>query len=507
MNVLKTLSVSALLLSGVGAHGQDIPNIFTPATPANAADVNENFDHVVERLQGLENRSVGFLMRDGEIDLNVDCTDNPAALNEVYADWWRLHELNFFITGDCYGDITIRREVDENDNWTGASFQPTGQTIHITGADGQTAGIIPNDLTQEALLLGGFGGGLYVNNVTITLGGSSDVGALYSRNAHGGLTNVTINGSEASEGVGVRVQEGAQVYLNNVNVSNVTRGFDVINNGTVRTFNNNSVTSSTQGFFASGSSAIRNGDGTFSLSGTEYAFMLTDNSTWKDGTLTVSEGSVEVVNGSFLSVDAINAANSELSVSRGRVDAISVGVSSFSVTSGDLKLNDASVSSNSSITLGSSAEFSVVNLPAQLTVDYGSRMFWYEGNLDSMVVSNNSAVRVVGTTFTNDIFVLSNSTSQLDSVVANGNVWTTQGAFNTIDNTSVDGTLFVFNGGRIDVKGDTKPLATQISCVDGHADYTGISMLDDAAATECVNTEDARDLQRIVVELRNAANE
>ena len=87
MKTNKKFAVSALglLFMTHSAISQEvIPHLFTPSTPAKASEVNENFDVLNQRLTSLEQHSLGLKLKDGYETIELDCTANPAALNETY---------------------------------------------------------------------------------------------------------------------------------------------------------------------------------------------------------------------------------------------------------------------------------------------------------------------------------------------------------------------------------------------------------------------------------------
>ena len=123
----------------------------------------------------------------GTLSLDIDCTENPAALNEAYLANKFTQSLSFSIAGSCYGDITVPRNEEE------PLIQVHGQVIFITGVD-DSAALIDNDLTGNINLWATFGGGLYLRDLSIVTSGVIPVA--YSRNGHGSVTNVSINRAE-----------------------------------------------------------------------------------------------------------------------------------------------------------------------------------------------------------------------------------------------------------------------------------------------------------------------
>ncbi|TMO82179.1 hypothetical protein [Pseudoalteromonas spongiae] len=289
----RLLTISVLSTLSVHAMAQGVPNIFSPDTPAKASEVNENFDF-------LASNSIGANLINGEISTDVDCTSNAAALNEAYAEYVNYREINFQIKGNCYGDITVKRSFDEQNNWDNATYQVHGQTINIYPQIDQTAGLIPNDLSGNVAIWGSFGGGLYLNDLTITLGSEWDYGAAYSRNGHGAVTNVTIVGPNTANGAGIWVQEGGQVYVNGVNMSNVIWGIYAVNNATVRLLDQTTTISSQSDSIKVIAANVRQQADLFLTSETGRSLSIESGSHWNGWgkNITVTGGEVYVGGGS-----------------------------------------------------------------------------------------------------------------------------------------------------------------------------------------------------------------
>ncbi|MBE7213930.1 hypothetical protein MK852_06750 [Shewanella benthica] len=293
------------------ANASDVPNVFSASTSAKAGEVNENFDYLnvrandfEEQLEMLQLKSMGNHLIDGEQSVEVDCSGNPAALNEAYAENVQYRNLNFTITGNCYGDIRVIRTFDENNVWTNDSFQPGGQTLNIFGAEGGNAHLIPNDLSGSVTIWGGFGGGLYLGNLTIQMGNST-LAAAYSRNGQGGLTNVIIEGpgeESADWSAGVWLQEGAQAYLSNLTVSGVNVGVYARNSAVVRFLGDeNSISASDIGIYIFSSDVAQQAKlitSSIDISSGSRWLQAGKGSTTAD-TVNIREGSSLVVNGAM----------------------------------------------------------------------------------------------------------------------------------------------------------------------------------------------------------------
>ena len=169
---------------------------------------------------------------------NVDCTNDPLALNKAYIEYSRFKDITFVIRGDCYGDYWL---IDGNNPDAGVR-QEFGQSINITGWIGDDPEnplprprLIPNPITNNLSLIGSFGGGLYLSNLDIVGGNQLDV-ILFSRGATGSVGNVGIEcaRTDGQLSVGARVQNGAVPYFTgNVTIRGCDIGMWVFNNSTV----------------------------------------------------------------------------------------------------------------------------------------------------------------------------------------------------------------------------------------------------------------------------------
>lgn len=163
---------------------------------------------------------------------NVDCTDDPYALNRAYVEHSQYSYILFGIIGDCYGDITSLYLGDASHD--GAPFvQEHGQVINIQAMAGysQRPKIIPNpdcsirfpEVSPPCTRMGlvsSFGGGLYIGGVDLEMGAYDNWATLFSRGSTGQLDDVTItthpNSPYASP---IRAQHAANPYLGNVTIN------------------------------------------------------------------------------------------------------------------------------------------------------------------------------------------------------------------------------------------------------------------------------------------------
>ena len=246
-HLIAFVTVSTLSISVV-AQQRQVPNQFEANTPAVAADVNQNFNYLASEITDLEQ---SFTQAE-YVSEPLDCDADPYILNKVYNQVKHFREINFRISGTCYGSINLMR--DKNGDYVIApdgrinNYQVMGQTLNISSVGETPAAIIPHPNTQAVDLYSGFAGGLYLRNLTIELGANDGVGILFSRNGHGDLSNITLRPSAGvSASRGIQVQEGAQVYIVDTVVSGVEEGIYVLNGGILRLLGDVSVNANLRG--------------------------------------------------------------------------------------------------------------------------------------------------------------------------------------------------------------------------------------------------------------------
>lgn len=416
MDFNKCLITVALVTFSVCGEAQTVPNIFTPNTPAKAAEVNENFDL-------LASKSIGMNLIDGEVEVDVDCTSDAAALNKAYAENVNYKDVNFSIRGDCYGDITVKRSFDGDNNWEGNSYQVASQSINISPQEGQTAGLIPNDLSGKVAIWGGFGGGLYLSDITITLADDWDYGAAFSRNGHGSVNNVTIIGPDTPNGAGIWLQEGAQAYILGVDISKVTWGVLGNNNATIRFLGSPSTISSQyEGIKVLGSS-VRQQTGLNVTSSEGSALDLDGGTNWMGWaqSITATGNNIQMYGGSTLAVGTLNVT--------GVVDVENTSVlkadnfsstSHLQVTGSELSLGTATVGGN--VTLNMS-KFIAQSLTTVGFISYNSSANIYSGDITAAAqITQQSFINASNVTF--DYILLEQSSTLKGNTITARNLQT-----------------------------------------------------------------------------------
>ena len=292
------LLASLLIAAGIsGATADQLEGIveFTDGTPALATEVNDNNRILSDKSQDLEARvrlledtstrlirsdANARYRRDSEVGTtenttselveleggklildNVDCTNDPLALNKAYIENSRFKDITFIITGDCYGDYWL---IDGNNPDAGVR-QEFGQSVKILGDIGldpenplPRPKLIPNPLTGKMSLVGSFGGGLYLTNVDIVAGNQFSA-VLFSRGATGSMGNVSITCDPNYTGldVGIRVQNGAVPYLEgNIEIIGCDWGMWVFNNSTVALYGDLTINAESMGLWVDQNSSV-----------------------------------------------------------------------------------------------------------------------------------------------------------------------------------------------------------------------------------------------------------
>jgi hypothetical protein len=304
----------------------------------------------------------------GEISFDVDCTDDPAALLSTYQANLIYSNVNFNLTGQCYGDIADVRGAD-----TG-SIQIGGQTIGIRSKDQDNrATIIPNDETGSSFLYPGISGGLYLNDIDIQAGATENMVVLFSRNSHGSLINVNITGT-VDNWTSVMVQEGGQVYIQDTNITGTNTGIFARNNGTVRFLGANTVDVVNFGVELFNSSTV-NQQGDVSVTAGDHAIKLEGTSSWKTYNNLEASGDVYILSGSTLDVGDLN-----ISVGGLAIEQSTVKVNNVANVSGDVRSDQSNISVSGQ-----------TNFPSVTRVNNGSSVQFNEPNMGTLEVNHSIA--------------------------------------------------------------------------------------------------------------------
>ena len=266
--------LAALLvsLSLSGAWADQLPGIteFQDNTPAVAKEVNDNNMVLSDKAQDLEARvkqledvsdrlvredDAARFGRSGEptprsgaggmvklvggkrVLYGVDCSQDPHALAKAYQQNIRYSNLQFYITGECYGHFTLVDSEGVSGTPPYPELQEHGQVVTIVSTYGEEGGVatkpklVPHPVTNTMSLIGSFGGGLYIDNVDIDIGMSAGFGVLFSRGTTGDLGRSTVRCLAGNNSVrAVQIQNGAAPYLFGVTIKDCDTGIFSLNN-------------------------------------------------------------------------------------------------------------------------------------------------------------------------------------------------------------------------------------------------------------------------------------
>jgi hypothetical protein len=219
-------SLSASINSLSSSVDETIGNLST--------SINESLQTLDERLGAVESEVAPHLtLVNGEVTFAVDCSEDASALLTKYQENLHYSNINFILTGDCYGDIT---NVPNSSN----TVQLADQTITLVGS-GDTPTIIANPESNKAQLTTGLNGGLYISGVDIISGSNDDYVIRLDRNSHGSVTDSTIEGDVLATGSSVLVFSGATLQGNaTINHSTFTaQNAGIALDKTITLFNSN----------------------------------------------------------------------------------------------------------------------------------------------------------------------------------------------------------------------------------------------------------------------------
>lgn len=375
------------------------------------AEIDSALAEIDNRLSALESAD-GTSLVNGKLVIDVDCTNDPAALQAAFADTINVSNVDFFITGNCYGDINVVRGTE------GQEFLfIAGRAISISAKDPEArAGLIPNDETGRVGVNSGLSGGLYLTNLDIQAGEGDFNPVAYYRNGHGSVNNVTITGSNWT---GILVQEGAQVYFSGITVSESSTGIFARSNAVLRFFNDNTINVNNFGIELFTASSL-NQQGNINVTVNEgHAIKLESSSTWQmHGNRTLSSGgSVYINSGSSMVVNEMTLPSGNLDIHQG----VMQSHSNLMIENGDL-----------SVSLGGSLAFNSLTTN-HMHLSYGASI---SGN--ELTTNNNANVE-------------SQSSLNVNSHSANGDFNITHGGDATISNLTTNAYLNIDNLGRLKV--------------------------------------------------------
>jgi hypothetical protein len=456
---------------------------------------------------------MGVKLVSGRRVIDVDCTNNPAALSESYHENINYKNLQFAIKGDCFGDIRVFREFNDDGTWQGNTAQAYGQSLSIYPQEGQTAGLIPNDLSGSVAIWATLGGGVYLNNLTINMGSDWDYGVAYSRNSHGSVNNVTIVGPETPNGYGIFVQEGAQVYINRVDISNVNTGVFGTNSATVRFLGDSTISSQFDAIRMSGATVRQQGN-ISAVSAEANRLFLSAGTNWNGEYRNISgTGNTLIRDGSTLIIGSLTGSNltevesSLLKASYVKSESFvvlksTVDAGAIEITDSELRMSVLRADNFSSGTFymeASSIEFRQGNITSNANVLGRSFMSASDGsiniiNLDqhSIFYGENLSISEVYTN-TNSAFTLNNSS-------VNNNLYIQGSSTGTLNNVDFTGSELHFMQSNVSIEGEAKIPTDKLSCSGfSQVRYEGVDdILATAPDSNCLDQSSVDSLMNLI---------
>lgn len=197
-------------------------------------------------------------------DLTLDCSENPEALEKAYSENLQYRELHFNITGSCYADLSNMTQVHH-------------QTVSIAGPEEQRAELIANPESGVVFVGAVLGGGLYLENLNVTLPEDNNFGVFFGRNGEGQLTNVKVEGGKNA----VVMFAGAQAYFYNTEITGA-KGISLLalSGSKVRFFGDVSIQSENQGLVLGGASTLRSQSENVIITAANEAITLSQGSSY-----------------------------------------------------------------------------------------------------------------------------------------------------------------------------------------------------------------------------------
>ena len=287
---MKKLFLSAISFA-LAASAYAIPNTFSEGDVISAEQMNENFQHLEQQLQGA-------------IEKAVNC-----AAGEKIADAIANGFTNITVSGTCTENLqfSMWRE-DSAENGT-----PTGKLaprfLKIAGAD-SSATIVDTSSNTESTVSVNSGTTLFMENITFS-GGQYGINAQRNSNLYLSGVSVesftekgirvadsawlgidedgaTIVGTENS--TGIELVTGASGWISSVTISGVDRGLNVYG-GSMVYLNNYQISAVSRGITVDNSRVLKSGDGSASIEGTSDRAVSVSH-----GVFTNWDGNLEIKN-------------------------------------------------------------------------------------------------------------------------------------------------------------------------------------------------------------------
>lgn len=197
-------------------------------------------------------------------EFTLDCSQDPQALENAYRDNRQYRELYFNITGSCFADFSNMTQVHH-------------QTVKITGPEQLDAELIANPDSGNLFVGSLFGGGLYLENLTVNLPANDRSNIFFGRNGEGQLSNVKVLGGKNA----VILLAGAQAYFYNTEITGA-QGISVLalSGAKLRFFGDFSIQSDHQGLVIGGASIVRSQSDNVIITAANEAIVLSQGSSY-----------------------------------------------------------------------------------------------------------------------------------------------------------------------------------------------------------------------------------
>ncbi|MGB1297939.1 MAG: hypothetical protein ACPG8A_06670 [Psychrobium sp.] len=302
------LATLALEFDGVAASVTTL--VKNVAELPSAADLSTALEGIAD-IESNYQPSPLYNVDKGIVTVDVDCNNDPAALISAYHANLIYSNVSFELSGRCYGDIQPVRGKEED-----GSVIIGGQVMSIYSKDPENrAAIITNDVTNKSSLYSGFSGGLYLWDLDIDSNGDNSFTVLFSRNSHGGLTNVNISANAITA---ITVQEGSQAYISNVTVNEgANYGIVARSNGVVRLLGENNIQGAETGILVTIGSSVRD-QSNLIVQGNNNAITISSGSSWQGYSDITATGKVQIEHNASMEIMNLTTTD-ELNINSGQL--------------------------------------------------------------------------------------------------------------------------------------------------------------------------------------------
>mgnify|MGYP003662701008 FL=1 len=327
----------------------------------------------------------------------------------------------------------------------------------IIGKD-ETAKIIDNDISGKVGLLGGFGGGLYLSDLTIET--ESDFPVLYSRNGQGSLTNITIKKINGTPYSGLWVQEGAQVYVSDLSIEGFNTGIYATNGALVRIVGDVAITDVENGI--SLQNAFVRAQGDFNINASQSAVSMDIASGWIgwDTSITAESGRIDISRGSSMVAGLIDIPSSSVNLYSSTFEAYSLNASTFLSVSSDSTLSNANVSVFMDLQSGSNMNMSN-SVTSNIMVQHASTLGAWGSTINELEANKGAFVEFGNVTVQGNVRMYENASSYINETIFE------EGSF-----------LNITANAQVNIFGNSTISEGQISCFGGYVNIENVDVSD-----------------------------